>query len=240
MKKRKLSAIRIVGSLILFAAVPGFVGCHSTGYDRSDATARGLQSAAAEVQAQSRALEATMDALNDLVNKPSGDLKPQFAWFSTELDRLVALAARNERIGRRMQARSAAYFKEWDSQLASISYESVRKSSEIRRAEVSAQLDTINKHYQESEEVIHPLIGYLWDIRKALSTDLTMAGLAAVKNIVANAEENAGKVRTVLAKLATDLTTSGAEMSSVAFQNTRAAVRSDAAPVKTEAPEAPK
>ena len=46
--------------------------------------ARSLDAAAAEVQGQRRALEMTTEALQDLVNKPAADLKPQFARFSDE------------------------------------------------------------------------------------------------------------------------------------------------------------
>ena len=73
---------------------------------------------------------------------------------------------------------------------------------------------------------MRPLIGYLDDVRKALSADLTMGGLAAVKPIVANAQENAGKVQTVLAKLTADLSTSGTQMSSIALQSAPAPMQS--------------
>ena len=194
-------------------------GCHTTGYDRGDATARSLQTAAAEVQAQGRSLDTTMAALNELINKPAADLKPQFRWFSVSLDRLIDTADRTEGTARSMRKQSAKYFEEWDEQLAEMNYEYVRRSSEARRAEVTGHLETINQRYDESVEVVRPLIAYLIDIRKALSADLTPGGLAAVKNVASNAEENATKVKVVLAKLVDDLTTSGARMSTVALQN---------------------
>ncbi len=60
---------------------------------------------------------------------------------------------------------------------------------------------------------------YLQDIRRALRSDLTPGGLAAVKNVVTKADENAGKVQTALGRLATDLNASGTRMSSVVVQN---------------------
>jgi hypothetical protein len=215
-----MKALRVSRLLGLGFAAIWLGGCSTTGYDRGDAAARSLQTAATEVQTQTRALDTTMAALNDLVNKPASDLKPQFHWYSISLDRLIDSAERTEGTAKVMKKRNAEYFEEWDKQLAAMNYEYVRRSSEARRTEVTSQLETINQHYQESTEVVQPLIAYLIDIRKALSADLTPGGLAAVKNVAANAEENAGKVKTVLAKLVDDLTTSGAKMSTVAQSTT--------------------
>jgi uncharacterized phage infection (PIP) family protein YhgE len=220
-RSQRSERVQLGQALILALLGLGLVGCRSTGYEKSDAAARSLQSAAAEVQTQNRTLEMTLTALNELVNKPSGDLKPQFRSFSSSLDRLIDAADRTSATGKRIQGKTADYFEAWDKQLADMNYEYVRKSSESRRSEVSTRFEAINRRYQESEEVVRPLIAYLVDIRKALSADLTPGGLAAVKNIVSNAQENATKVQTVLTKLATDLADSGSQMSSVALQNTR-------------------
>ena len=201
----------IAGSLLL-------AGCSSTGYDKSDAAAKSLRSAANEVQAQGRALDMTMTALNELVNKPSPDLKPQFQSFSASLDRLIDSAERTQRTGQRVQKKNAEYFEAWDRELAQMNYEYVRKSSEARKTEVTTQLATISQRYIETGEVVGPLVAYLEDIRKALRSDLTPGGLVAVKNVVANAQENASKVQIVLSQLAADLSVSGDRMSSVAFQ----------------------
>jgi hypothetical protein len=117
-----------------------------------------------------------------------------------------------------MQRRSAEYFEAWDRELASMNFEHIRKNSENRKAEVSSQFGTINQRYQQTQEAVQPLIAYLQDIRRALAADLTIPGLAAVKGIAINADENAAKVRTALASLATDLTTSGSQMSPFAWQ----------------------
>ena len=193
-------------------------GCHTVGYDKSDATAQSYKAAAAEVQTQSRALETTMAALQDLLNKPAGDLRPQFEWYKISLDRLVDAAERTEKTGHAMRKKGADYLETWNRELATMTYEYVRKSSETRRVEVGQDLDAINQRYEESANVVGPLIAYLEDIRRALSTDLTPGGLAAVKGIVTNAQENAGKVQAVLASLSTDLTSSGVKLSSMAMQ----------------------
>jgi hypothetical protein len=73
------------------------------------------QVTAAEIQAESRAVEQTMGALKNLVNEPAVDLRLQFERFSSALDELLAAAKRTEASGKRMAEKSAAYFAAWTS-----------------------------------------------------------------------------------------------------------------------------
>jgi hypothetical protein len=200
------------------AVASALMGCASTGYDRSDAAAHSFQSTASEIQSESLALDTTLAALKDLVNKPAADLKVQFHVYETSLDRLIAASNRAESSGRVMRARNEAYLQAWDKQLAEMNYEHIRKSSEARKVEVCNQFEAVDKRYEEMHSALVPLTAYLEDIRKALSADLTREGLDAVKPIVAKADENAARVQTALGKLATDLTISGTRLSSVAVQ----------------------
>ena len=103
MKTRSSNLVRTVCFLPLALAILVLAGCSSTGYKKSDAAATASQSAAAEVQAEARTLELTMAALNDLLNKPNPDLKPQFYRFSQSVDELVQGSQRSDRRAREMQ-----------------------------------------------------------------------------------------------------------------------------------------
>jgi len=214
--KTKLTSI--VSTSLLLTLIITSAGCHSTGYNKSDTAALSLQMAAAEVQAESRALDVTLGSLKELIAKPAPDLKPQFRTFSASLDRLVDTANRAQHTGVRMQQKNVDYLQAWDKELQDMNFEHVRKNSETRRTEVSKQFETVNARYQEAGTAMQPLILYLTDIRRALSADLTHEGLEAVKPIVQNADENATKVQAALAKLASDLNLSGSRISSVALQ----------------------
>lgn len=193
-------------------------GCKTTSHDRSAAAAVGLQAASAEVQAESQALDATIAALDDLVQRPVGDLRMQFRAYRASLNRFIAAVDRTEATGNKMREKNAAYMKAWDEQLAAMTFEHIRESSEARKTEVSGQLDQIDTRYAETHTAVEPLAAYLEDIRRALDADLTLAGLEAVKPIVMNAGENAAKVRTALAKLSEELTNSSSRMSSILVQ----------------------
>ncbi len=93
---------------VLAVAAAWLVGCHTAGYKKSDVAAWNSQTASADCQAESRELEATMGALNDLVNQPAPDAKPQFLRFSGSLDRLIASAKRADASVNRMWRKRAA------------------------------------------------------------------------------------------------------------------------------------
>ena len=202
--------------LIAFAC---FLGCRTSTYKRGEMAARSLQNAATEVQIQSQQLSLTMSSLEDLVNKPGADLRPQFKLFSENLDRLEASARRNDKAAEAALKKNALYLASWDLQITNMNYEVVRSRSEARRTEVGERFKSVHNHYREARTAMQPLLTYLKDIRRALGSDLTRGGLQSVKPIVANARENAQRVQTSLTKLTSELADSGARLSSVPFQD---------------------
>jgi hypothetical protein len=129
-----------------------------------------------------------------------------------------------------MEEKSAEYFAAWERNATNISFGIIRERSENRMAEVTNRFHAVNSRYVEAQSVVRPLIVYFTDIRTALSTDLTAAGLESVKSIVKNADQNSRKVQIALGRLADELTTSGASLSSVIFsipEQPRVSVRSE-------------
>jgi hypothetical protein len=203
----------------LLLAVWCLAGCSSTGYQKGDVAATGMQAAATEVQVEAQALDQTMASLKALVDEPNGDLRPPFKRFSDSLDHLIATTQRTDNTGKRMREKSAAYFQAWDQQLQGIDYGHIRDVSQARRTEVTNRVEAVSRRYQESQAAVQPLLSYLVDIRKALSIDLTPGGIASLKSVIQNATDNVAKVQTALASLTTELTTSSTMLSSVAYQS---------------------
>jgi hypothetical protein len=196
-------------------------GCQTAGYKKSDAAARDAQSCAALAQGVSTNLEATTGALNDLVNQPAEDAKPQFLRFQTALDRLVSAAKRSDAGVARLGHRQTAYLQAWEKEIASIQDQDIRNRSETRKAEVNAQIIAANRQSEEARSARQPLMGYLQDIRKALSTDLTRPGLNAVQPWVINANESARKTQTALTQSITEWDVLSARLSSARVQEAK-------------------
>jgi hypothetical protein len=219
MKKESLSLICRSGEMLLICAAGfGITGCATSGYQKGDATARSLQQASYTVQTESRALSLTVQNLKNLVNTPGTDLKPQFKKYSASLDSLLKESQRNDKTDREITDLSADYFKSWDKELETMSFDAVRTKSQARRTEAANDFQRVHQRYVEAQTVMQPLLAYLEDIRKALRTDLTQHGLEALKPIVANADDNSAKVQVALTRLSSELSASGTRLSSYTFQ----------------------
>ena len=70
-------------------------------------------------------------------------------------------------------------------------------------------------HYSAVQTSLSPLISYLNDIRKALSTDLTVSGVQATSGLVQTAGQRANSAKQDLAQTAGDLNSLGGAMSFV-------------------------
>ena len=216
-KRPELTKYLPVAECAILALVLGWLtGCASPGYKKSDAAAQSMSSAAAEVQAESVALQVARSSLNGLVDSPQADLKVPFARYSEALDRLVSCARRTESTGQTMARKSQAYFATWDRQLTNINYQVIRDTSSTRRDEARMLFEGVNRRYQDTQAVVWPLIAYLEDIRRALSADLTEAGVASAKPVVAHANQNMDKLDMALAALASTLQDTHNRFSSVA------------------------
>ena len=211
-----------VTQLLTCVALLSVCGCASTNYKRADAASESLQRAGRQIEVESYTIDLTVAALDDLVNKPAPDLKPQFARFNTTLDRLVAASNRAQKAADVAHKKSTDYFETWDKETADIKFDAVRDQSVSRKTQVSNEFNTVNQRYRENQAVMEPLISYLQDIRTALGTDLTAGGIQSVKPLADNAQQNARKVQTALAHLSEELTASGARMSSIIPQEKQA------------------
>lgn len=206
---------------ICISAMLYLSGCASPSYKKADSASSSLQKAAIAINTENRAIEATMTALDDMMNKPAADLRPQFVRFNASLNWLEDSSKRAEAAAEEANKQSQEYFQTWDKEVATIRYEAVRDQSVSRKAQVSDELNTVDQRYRQNQGVVEPLISYLRDIRTSLSVDLTAGGVASVKPLAENAEQNARKVQSALAQLSEELADSGTRMSALVSQNTQ-------------------
>ena len=192
--------------------------CASPSYKKADDASSSLHKAAMEINTENRAIDATMTALDDLVNKPAADLRPQFTRFNASLNWLEDSSKRAEKAANEANKKSQDYFQTWDKQMANIHYEAVRDQSVSRKTQVSEELNTVDQRYRQNQGVVEPLIAYLRDIRTSLSVDLTAGGVASIKLLAENAQQNARKVQSALAQLSDDLADTGTRMSALVSQ----------------------
>jgi hypothetical protein len=190
-------------------------GCASKGYERGNRTAQDVQNAANRIAALPVQIDRTMASLDDLINKPQADLRPQFRQFNAHLNEVESTAREIATARRSMGERSKEFFAEWDAQLALINNEDIRARSQARKTEVTQNMDDIKRNYAEAETAFRPFLTELQDVRKFLSLDLTPGGLAAIKPSVTKAKANAAQLTASITQLTEEFRALGLAMSSV-------------------------
>ena len=194
---KKLTILSLVVTAAVFAA-----GCASTGYKKADATASYLESTADRIDKGAVQIDSATAALTELVSQPEADLAGQFKKYSSAVSGLESVAKDVASRATKIQQLGATYFQQWDEQLAMIQNEDIRNNSAERKAAVIKQFDQVKTSYDEARSAFNPLLADLRDIRTALSTDLTPAGVSAINKSMTKVNEHAAKVRKSLGDLA--------------------------------------
>jgi ABC-type transporter Mla subunit MlaD len=201
-------------AMCALAALPLILaGCASPDYDQGSKTASGLKESAAKIEATQAKLDQTLAALNDLVNNPKPDLRPQYKKFSSGVDEVESLAEHVSSSVQSMSARSKEFMDQWSAQLAEIKNEDIHKRSEVRQREVTAALTKVKQRYAEAQANFQPFMSDLRDIQKYLGTDLTQAGVAGMRSTAAKANVDAASLKKSVDNLITEFKALGVSMS---------------------------
>ena len=204
-----------ITSLLTAGAVLALVGCASPGYEKGAKAAANIQEAANLIGALPGRIDQTLTALNDLVQKPAADLRPQFKTFASQLADLESSAKDISTARSNMGAQGKEFFAKWDEQLATIQNEDIKARSQSRKDEVAAKLAAIKLSYSEAAGAFKPFLADLKDVQKFLAIDLTAGGVASMKDTAAKASRDAGPLKDSLSKVAADFKSLGLAMSAV-------------------------
>ena len=190
-------------------------GCDSMGYQKGSKTGADIQAAANRIAALPNSIDQTIAALNDLVEKPQPDLRPQFKAFSSQLAEMSSEAKDIAAKRRSMAEEGKRFFAKWDEELAKIQNENIKARAQSRKQEVTQKLQAIKQSYAEAETAFEPFLADLKDVQKYLSVDLTSGGIAAMKSTAAKATKESVPLKQTISRLASDFKSLGLAMSPV-------------------------
>lgn len=218
MNTHTTSALRALPRLftitVLSVLTAGMVGCATSGYEKSEKTSNSLQKAASEIQEGKEQVDAVLVALTDLVQNPAEDLRPQYKTFSKAYAKLVSISDTVDAKAKDMSASGQRYTTQWDTELAEIQNEDIHTRSEARRVAVSASLEKVKRQYQQTKTDFAPFMSDLKDVEKALSLDLTQAGLGTVRKVAKTTNSHGVDLQKSLDTLIWDMRELGVKMSS--------------------------
>ncbi|MCL4787189.1 MAG: DUF2959 family protein [Verrucomicrobia bacterium] len=152
--------------------------------------ARSIKDARAETSRTDAQLKATLEALNALTKQTQGDLKPAYDTYCAEVAKTESAAGWTKTRVQWMASDGRQYFQSWQSTVNSIANESLRKKAQKRLDTVKASYDKVEALMKVANEKFAPFLSDLGDIQKALSTDVTVGGVKAIKSTVRSANWN--------------------------------------------------
>ncbi len=190
-------------------------GCASKSYDKGAATASALQSSADAVAQTTTGVTGVLGALNDLTFKSQGDLRKQYDAFVSASKTFNQSLANLDANVATLNAKAEAYFNDWTNQTALLQSADLRQRSLERKSEVSGKLAQVTASYDALKKSIQPFTVDLRDIQTYLGTDLTVGGLATVKDVVAKTKVDAVPLRDAIKQLQVSFSSLSAALSPV-------------------------
>jgi len=190
----------------------GLAGCATSGYRTSEQTAATLQGLAAKIEGAGTQMDIAVTELNNLVNSPQPDLRPQFDRFSAAVGKLSALSNSVHKADNNLQTRGKVHFDNWEKELATIQNEVIRSSGQARKLELQGRFDAVRNTCLSVLTSFTPVQADLGDVNRFLNSDLTPGGLAAIRDSANRITQQATPVRQSVGNLVTELRALGVAM----------------------------
>ncbi len=200
-------------------AMQAMSGCAATagaGYERAGSTSESLTTVREEIADAKPVVAEVTSNLEDIANRPAADLKPQFEAFTASLREAER---REQRINRRIetsQNRREAYMERWQEDIDEISSQNLRDRALGRMNDTRDKFDALDAKLDVMQQDYKELLEQFNDLRRFLSSDLTIAGISTIRTDVEEIRELEGQLQdamddaiTALDELAGDIAPSG-------------------------------
>lgn len=155
-----------------------------------DQLARSIKEAHVEASRTDAQLKTTLEAINALTKQTTGDLRPAYKTYCSEVANTEAAAGSTKKRVQWMASDGRKYFTDWQATVNGIANESLRKKSQKRLDAVQKSFDKVEASMKLAGEKFTPLLSDLGDIQKALASDVTPGGVKAIKSVVRSANWN--------------------------------------------------
>jgi len=203
-------------SLARFALVAFAAGACSALFAGQEALIASIQQARSETILTHNELVANLKALNALVGQKEGDLRPAYEAFTASLKGTRGASDRTTQQVAALHGEGEKHFAIWQAEVETISDEGIRTRALKRLAAAKANWNGAAAALQEATVQFPALLGYLNDIEKALSYDLTPDGVKSVRSASRSANDAFGHIQELSQKAVGQLDELLASMSSVA------------------------
>src|SRR5262245_21473481 len=181
-------------------------GCGSTGQSRTAGRVESIQELRGSLTKATQQLDATVASLEGVVASASGDLRPAYKKFETQLATLDKDAATARNRAEDMRAKTKEYLDAWKTEVQTgFSNPDLRRLSEERQAAAQAQFEDLKRASQGTKDAYQKLANDLHEVKKFLDIELNANGVNAAKPMVATTKESAKVVKEQVMKLVGEL-----------------------------------
>jgi len=206
--------ITIKSTLAVIALATLVAGCASTsGHKQADKTGAGIAEFRDEVINLKKAVDGTMALLSQTTENATTDPRKAFTAFAKSVDKVEDARQKAAKRAADVKSEGAAYFKQWEKELANINNPEIRALAEQRKAKLNGIFAKVGPLLEEAKADFDPFLADLKDLRTFLGQDLTIAGVDAAKSIIKKTRDHGAALQGSLDGLI-------AEMNSVSAQIT--------------------
>lgn len=184
---------RGVASAVVCLAVGVLAGCESSG--RTEPSERAIESLAStrsEVNKAKNVVGETQRALDQLsaAGAGGGDVSKAYRNFTKADDNLRDSAQDARKRALEMRDNGRAYMENWEHEMDQVSSPEIRSSATQRRAAVRANYDQMAASARSARDAYQAYDKDLTDIRQALASDMSPAGVQSVQPVIRRAQQN--------------------------------------------------
>jgi hypothetical protein len=148
-----------------------------------EALVAAMTEARTEIAQTGNQLQATVKSLTALATQQSGNLKPTFDSFATNLAQTEASGKAAAERAAKMGASAKEYFANWQNDINGISNPDLKARAVKRMTNAQKNYDKLTVALKAVGEQFKPLLSDLNDIKATLANDLTPDGVKSVKSI---------------------------------------------------------
>lgn len=138
-------------------------------------------------------------AMNQLASASPDHLASAYKMFNRQLARTVRQAGAARSRANEMRERWRDYIDSWEREIEQLSTPGLQANAAERRQTVEKNYDRLREAAHAMDQAYQPFLTHLRDIQKALSLDLTPAGIQATQPAFESARASAGGLKQKIA-----------------------------------------
>jgi len=190
-------------------------GCKATGEQATEHQLESVKQLKTSLDTSSKQINATVGALEQLTATTTGDLKPVYQKFKTELAKLDADAATTRSRTQAMKERAQEHLNMWEEEMRSgMTNPELRKINDEQRTKAKERFQELHATTEVGRDAYQKLSSDLHQIQRALDINLNPSGVAAVKPVVDATKADVKVVQSAITEIVAKLDKVTDELSS--------------------------